>query len=118
MKLLTPKEVKAYATTPKRAVAMSKKHWAENKSYTLAELKMYYDESPSNALDPNLCGLCVYYEEVCSDCLLGDIETRCAEYGSLYYLADLAYEANNEEAWAIASKNMWRKLVELEKKQT
>jgi hypothetical protein len=111
--MLTIEQVRKEATTPKKALEISIKHWWEN--YRLEkEEKLNLDIHPCAE---GLCGLCVFYISHCDEC---PIEISCANYGTLYNLAGRAYKKfkkneseENYQAWRKAAKAMHKYLVSL-----
>ncbi len=116
---LTPAQVKAYATTPKKALAISKKHWWQNTQLTQKQLETILIKDEVTGGDQ--CGLCHYYNS-CKGCPLGK-KDKCSSGYSIFSLADsAAFEfwchptKANYKAFIEASKNMHKCLCELEKK--
>ncbi len=83
MKWITAEQVKAYATTPERALDISVRHHQQNVDATEAELAT--QAKPLNGL---LCGLCRYYDRPgnggCVSCPLGENDFPCGYETSLY----------------------------------
>ncbi len=114
---LTPAQVKAYATTPKKALAISKKHWWQNTQLAQKQLEKVWTTGGGD-----MCGLCALYDS-CRKCPLGEI-SHCGRDGSLYQLALRANGAfnfdptkANYKAFIEALKNMHKCLCKLEEEQ-
>ena len=110
MKWLTEQEVKDYATTPRKALKISIKHWWQNRKATRAELDSYINDSVNDPTFADLCGLCVYHNGVCSRCIM---TKTCRAPWSLYRQACEAFDdyfvdstTENFQAWQAAAKAM------------
>ena len=114
---LTPAQVKAYATTPKKALAISKKHWWQNSQLTQEQLVKVC--SSNRTVSGKHCGLCAYYK--CSNCLLRGNHTCSYENSpfDLAHSADIVFYMSpteaNYKAFIEAAKNMHKVLCGLEK---
>ena len=116
---LTPKQVEAYATTPKKALAISKKHWWQNTQLTLEQL----EDLGEVVVLGDSCGLCAHHDGVCPQCILDENRQGCWRHDSLYGLASDAQQdfeddptEANYKAFIEAAKNMHKVLCGLEKK--
>ena len=100
--MLTTEQVKKGATTPKKALELSIKHWWEN--YNLTRKELAGEEAIPCAED--LCGLCRYYRRhgVCRDC---PVEDGCI-IGSLYDVASDAL-SNFQDVETDENCKVWRK---------
>ncbi len=102
MDWLTPEQVKAYATTPKKALEISIKHWWQNRTATKEELRAFAKGSVPFSAAPcisSYCGLCRYYYDMdgaeCVECPV----TPCCD-------ADL--ENDNDTPWQTAVNAYWQ----------
>ncbi len=73
MKWLTAKQVKKHATTSKRALGISIKHWQQ---IVDANTKEILNHPLTNIISTEMCGLCVYYLS-CSHCPLTKVHRGC-----------------------------------------
>lgn len=74
--LLTPEEVKARATTPEKALDVSIEHHEENLGLSEVEVK---GMDSGNILGRQICGLCVYCDDSCGDCILRANDQGCRQ---------------------------------------
>ena len=97
MKWLTVKDVKEYATTPERALFISRKHWDQIVEATEKEIRAFHKENKKTALlGAFLCGLCSYADDCtdeCRYCFLKKSGAGCLEKSSQYNKAVNAYKA-------------------------
>lgn len=123
--MLTIKQVEKGATTPKKALELSIKHWWENVCLKKEEVPniegTHGDYSPTSA---KLCGLCIYHrhfgtEEELWDCPGCPIKDKC-EDDSLYESAcstlcafDDEPTEENYQAWRKAARAMHKYLCSL-----
>ena len=77
MNWITENEVKRYATTPKRTLYISIKHWKQIVDATAAETRTFSDVLSNGLFGSDLCGLCVYYERKCNICPLAKSHSSC-----------------------------------------
>ena len=82
MKWLTIEQVKKHATTPRKALNISIRHWQQIVDTTAREMK---ELSVGSLFPAALCGLCVYY--ICCDeerCPLAKSGNGCCKETSQY----------------------------------
>lgn len=104
MKWLTVKKVQKHATTPEKALSVTKKHWVQVVDATEEEIRAFrikyeYEYEIKNKyeqvhlLSSGLCGLCVYYYLDCLNCLIGKSGKGCKNKSSQYRRSAEAYDA-------------------------
>jgi hypothetical protein len=122
MNWLTSYEVCEYATTPRKALAITRKHWWQNRTATREEIdaREEIDEQLSQSeqlTGSKLCGLCQFYRR-CKDC---PIKINCSNKRSLWNKARKALQqyrkegtAANFERWREAATTMHKNICSLE----
>lgn len=121
MEWLTIEQVKKEATTPRKALEISIKHWWQNTTATEKELRIYTEGLFKNRpITIGLCGLCTYYDGECDDCPL-----KSCDENSEYHQADIAITnwwynktPENFKLWQQAARAMHKKLCSLRKKRS
>jgi hypothetical protein len=124
--MLTPEEVKKYATTPIKAREISIRHWWQN--YMLKKEEILALKKPATLTAIDMCGLCMFFYPSpkhgprCQECLLFHINC-CVDTGSLYQKASRRLEAfiesptdENYNKWRTAAKAMHKCLCSLRSK--
>jgi hypothetical protein len=116
--MLTIKEVKEGATTPKKALELSIKHWWENYTLPKRELQRELQGDPG-AISDELCGLCEYWKG-CGSC---PVRPDCFENSSFhkqtkkaYHMFEQSHSEENYQAWRKAAKSMHKYLCSLRTK--
>ena len=118
--MLTNEQIKKEATTPKKALELSIKHWWENCNLTRDELKGLRND----VIAAVMCGLCVFYgypyeNGNCrkSGC---KVSPACPAKNSLYAKAEDAISAfiqshseENYQSWRKAARAMHKYLCSL-----
>ncbi len=113
MEWITAEEVKAYATTPKRAMDISVRHHQQNVDATEEEL-----DTQNAPFGEELCGLCWYYKELrnggCDKCPLLTNGNSCHASGSLYQESRHCYLGGDRKAFIKAETALLNKLKSLQ----
>lgn len=116
MKWLTIEEVKKYATTPRKALEISIKHWWQNATATEKELRAYVREDGRYApIRWRLCGLCKYHHLDCDVCPLKYCYNK-SEYDQAVKVLEVWYNNETPETfkeWKQAARAMHKKLCSL-----
>jgi len=126
--MLTVKQIKEQATTPKKALELSIKHWWENYLLKKAKLEILSDD----VVRADMCGLCEFYDHPyadaysmsrsCECCVKSGCKVRptCCAKRSLYKKAEHAvslfeqtHSEANYQAWRKAAKAMHTYLCSL-----
>ena len=118
--MLTVEQIKREATTPKKAVELSIKHWWENYNLTRDELKVWGDVFIAAVM----CGLCVFYKypHLNGNCIESGckVSPACPAKNSLYAKAEDAVSAfiqshseENYQSWRKAARAMHKYLCSL-----
>lgn len=117
MEWLTKQQVKDYATTPKKALEISIKHWWQNRTATRKELD--YHLKLHRPCSGAYCGLCKYYPN-CKICIL---KIPCDRRTSLFvkarsacWLYEVGRTKKNFQVWQAAAKEMHLYLCSLRRK--
>ena len=113
MKWLTIKEINRRSETAKGALKVSYRHWNQLYRATAKELRKAFEEEKIY-IDQNDCGLCIFYDFICSECLLNS----CDKETTLYRQArkafdDWFYGKGDWQDWKRAAKALRDKLKEL-----
>ena len=87
---LTAKQVKAYATTARKALEISIKHHWQNSQVTLAQFGKL-EKRRAGILSTRLCGLCIFHKENCDICSLGALDDSCFNGEGAYNATFAAY---------------------------
>lgn len=126
---LTPEQVKAYATTPRKALEISIKHHWQNTQLTEKQFSKLSSLNPNyphlnNMLGIGVCGLCVFNKDNCPKCIITKNNQSCMDDDSLYVSASNAgsgYHRNPTSAnWGVfikAEKKLHKFLCSLRSKQ-
>ena len=114
IKWITAEQVKAYATTPKRALDISVRHHQQNVDITKSQLR-----GRDNLLNEDLCGLCYYYREKdhggCDSCpLTAEDGISCFRASSLYKKSLPHYRSKNHKSFIKAETALLNKLKSLQ----
>lgn len=126
MKWLTRKQVKEYATTPRKALEITIKHWWQNATASEKESSRGNAQVENGLISGDLCGLCYLYSKgwrFCKKCPLDTKKLNCFNANSPYdRVADAYTKWNvdkglaNFQAWQQAARNMHKVLCSLRKK--
>lgn len=127
MKWLTEKQVREYATTPRKALEISIKAWWQKATATMTELKRIKHYRDLHGAEK--CGLCIFsrdaFGSLCLNCCLHKMQDGpCGKNdNTVYSIARIALERflkhrtkENYETYHKAAGNMHKVLCSLRKK--